>query len=437
MPWRDTRCWRSLRGHWPGDSRRCRPVARLDRGSSRGSLGARASDLGQDRHRGPGGLAREQGRDRNRRLEAAAEGAAPAHRIGPPCEPDRDRTPAGGAQDRLQIDRRDTSDVRCICGNTHSRRQARATLPGRLRDRARAQLAGAADAPWQRRRPQSDRRPPADEQDGGLARGHRLCLRRPCLDLGVSSSPATPSRLGGYLSLLPRVENAEAGRLAAADGSAGMAFSGRTKTTVSLVWKAARDNVRVAGYRLFRNGVSVATKATPGYTYKGLKCGTRYTFALVAYDAAGNTSIRAEATGSTSTAACTGGSPPPPPRPPPVAGATIQPGQSWQSAYNAAAANSSLNVAAGNHGEQRLSGNKKVTFVGANGAILRRARRQRLEHHAGQRRHRRQRGQGDDPGQRRRQQPYKNLEIRNNTDVQMVTNGGSSATYDHVSSTTR
>ena len=53
-----------------------------------------------------------------------------------------------------------------------------------------------------------------------------------------------------------------------------MAFSGRTKTTVSLVWKAAHDNVRVTGYRLFRNGVSVATKATPGYTYKGLKCGT-------------------------------------------------------------------------------------------------------------------------------------------------------------------
>ena len=148
----------------------------------------------------------------------------------------------------------------------------------------------------------------------------------------------------------------------------GMAFSRRTKTTVSLVWKAASDNVRVAGYRLFRNGVSVATKATPGYTYKGLKCGTKYTFALVAYDAAGNTSIRAEAMGSTSTAACTGGAPPP--SPPPVAGATIQPGQSWQSAYNAAAANSSLNVAAGNHGAQTLSGSKKVTFVGANGAVL-------------------------------------------------------------------
>ena len=212
-----------------------------------------------------------------------------------------------------------------------------------------------------------------------------------------------------------------------------MAFSARTKTTVSLVWKAARDNVRVAGYRLFRNGVSVATKATPGYTYKGLKCGTTYTFALVAYDAAGNTSLRAEATGSTSTAACTGGSPPPPPpTSPPVAGATIQPGQSWQSAYNAAAANSSLNVAAGNHGAQSLSGTKKVTFVGANGAVLREldlnASNITLDN-------------VDIDGNAAKvtildnggdHNLFKNLEIRDNTDVQMITNHGSSATYDNV-----
>ena len=211
-----------------------------------------------------------------------------------------------------------------------------------------------------------------------------------------------------------------------------MAFSGRTKTTVSLVWKAARDNVRVAGYRLYRNSVSVATKATPGYTYKGLKCGTKYTFALVAYDAAGNSSRRAEATGSTSTSACTGGSPPPPTSPPPVAGATIQPGQSWQRAYNAAAANSSLNVAAGNHGSQSLSGSKKVTFVGASGAVLHdldvnasnitldnididgNAAKVRILDNGGD------------------NNTYKNLEIRDNTDAQMVTNGGSFATYENV-----
>ena len=253
------------------------------------------------------------------------------------------------------------------------------------------------------------------------------------LDLGVSSSPAAPGRLGGYLSLLPRVKSTRQADSQAPTVPKGMAFSGRTKTTVSLVWKAARDNVRVAGYRLFRNGVRVATKATPGYTYKGLKCGTRYTFSLVAYDSAGNTSRRAEATGSTSTAACTGGSPPPPTSPPPVAGATIQPGQSWQSAYAAAAANSSLNVAAGNHGAQSLSGDKKVTFVGASGAIL---------HELNARASNITVDNVDIDGNAAKvtilnnsgdNNTYKNLEIRNNTDIQMITNAGSSATYENVS----
>ena len=253
----------------------------------------------------------------------------------------------------------------------------------------------------------------------------------PVLDLGVSSSRVVSATLGSYLRLLP-----PAGArfdLKPPTVPQGMAFSGRTKTTVSLVWKAARDNVRVVGYRLYRNGATVATRATPGYTYKGLRCGTRYTFALVAYDAAGNASNRAEATGSTSTLACAGGSPPsPPPTSPPVAGATIQPGRSWQSAYNAAAANSSLNVAAGDHGAQTLSGTKKITFVGANGAVLREldlnASNITLDN-------------VDIDGNAAKvtildnggtNNLFKNLEIRDNTDIQMITNHGAFATYENV-----
>ncbi|MDX6439850.1 MAG: hypothetical protein QOF45_2433, partial [Gaiellaceae bacterium] len=86
----------------------------------------------------------------------------------------------------------------------------------------------------------------------------------------------------------------------------GMAFGATTQTTVALAWNASTDNVGVAGYSLFRNGVSIATVATPGYTYTGLTCGTSYTFAIEAYDAAGNASDGAQATGTTSTAACSG-----------------------------------------------------------------------------------------------------------------------------------
>ena len=60
----------------------------------------------------------------------------------------------------------------------------------------------------------------------------------------------------------------------------------------------------MTGYRLYRDGVLVATTTDLSYTFGGLKCATRYTFALEAIDAAGTASNRAEATGSTSTGAC-------------------------------------------------------------------------------------------------------------------------------------
>ena len=94
-----------------------------------------------------------------------------------------------------------------------------------------------------------------------------------------------------------------------------MAFTTITETTVGLTWLPSTDNVGVAGYRLLRNGTSVATVPTPGYTFGGLAVRTSYTFALQAYDAAGNSSNVSEATGSTSTAPASGRLPPPPLRP--------------------------------------------------------------------------------------------------------------------------
>ena len=212
----------------------------------------------------------------------------------------------------------------------------------------------------------------------------------------------------------------------------GMGFGATTETTVTLGWNASTDNVGVAGYRVFRNGVSVATVPTPGYTYTGLTCGTSYELALEAYDAAGNASNRAEATGSASTTACGGGPPPSPPSPPPGGGATIQPGQSWQSAYNAAAANSTLNVAAGNHGSQTLSGSKQVTFLGANGAVLGELSANasnitldNVDIDGNSAKGTILRNSGDNNA-------YRNLEIREVTDVQMITNTGVLANYDNV-----
>jgi chitodextrinase len=83
------------------------------------------------------------------------------------------------------------------------------------------------------------------------------------------------------------------------------AFTGVSQTTIGLSWSAATDNIGVAGYSLYLNNVKVGTTTGTSYTYTGLACGTSYTVGLEAFDAAGNASNRAYATGTTATSACT------------------------------------------------------------------------------------------------------------------------------------
>jgi hypothetical protein len=157
-----------------------------------------------------------------------------------------------------------------------------------------------------------------------------------------------------------------------------MAFTTVAQTTVGLTWLASTDNVGVAGYRLLRDGASVATVPTPGYTFVGLTCGTTYTFTLQAYDAAGNSSNGAEATGSTTTAACSGGgSPPPPPpppgpTPPPAGTINVAPGGSLDQAYSQAQDGWVIQLSAGDYGIWRpAGGSKQVTIKGVTGTRFR------------------------------------------------------------------
>ena len=79
-----------------------------------------------------------------------------------------------------------------------------------------------------------------------------------------------------------------------------------TGTTITMTWGAASDNFGVAGYRAFLNGAMAGTTTALSYTYTGLQCGTTYTVALEAFDAVGNVSNRAFATGPATTAPCAG-----------------------------------------------------------------------------------------------------------------------------------
>lgn len=78
--------------------------------------------------------------------------------------------------------------------------------------------------------------------------------------------------------------------------------TGATETAVSVAWQPSSDNVGVAGYGVYRDGVAVGTASATTYSFAGLKCGTAYSLAVDAFDAAGNRS--AAATLSASTSAC-------------------------------------------------------------------------------------------------------------------------------------
>lgn len=83
----------------------------------------------------------------------------------------------------------------------------------------------------------------------------------------------------------------------ATDASAPSAPSGLTATAVSstqvnLAWNASTDNVGVAGYRVYRNGVQVGTTTVTSYANSGLAADTIYSYAVAAFDAAGNFSAQ-------------------------------------------------------------------------------------------------------------------------------------------------
>ena len=71
-----------------------------------------------------------------------------------------------------------------------------------------------------------------------------------------------------------------------------LAVGGVTSSSASLSWSASTDNVAVAGYRVYRNGVQVGTASGTTFTDTGLSASTQYTYKVAAYDAAGNVSAQ-------------------------------------------------------------------------------------------------------------------------------------------------
>ena len=60
-------------------------------------------------------------------------------------------------------------------------------------------------------------------------------------------------------------------------------------TRVEFAWNAATDNVAVSGYRIYKNNVLLAEISATSFLDDAVIANTSYTYSVVAYDAAGNT----------------------------------------------------------------------------------------------------------------------------------------------------
>ena len=79
--------------------------------------------------------------------------------------------------------------------------------------------------------------------------------------------------------------------------------TGATSSTISLAWGASTDDVRVAGYRVYRNGTYLTEVTSASFTDRGLNASTTYVYDVKAFDAHGNESASTAVTGTTTAAA--------------------------------------------------------------------------------------------------------------------------------------
>lgn len=86
----------------------------------------------------------------------------------------------------------------------------------------------------------------------------------------------------------------------------GLTASAVSSSQINLTWNAAADNVGVAGYHVYRDGVQVGTTSSTSYSSTGLLPSTSYSFTVAAYDGAGNLSAQSAPASGTTLSAITG-----------------------------------------------------------------------------------------------------------------------------------
>src|SRR5947208_877986 len=82
----------------------------------------------------------------------------------------------------------------------------------------------------------------------------------------------------------------------------GLRATAVSSSQINLSWAASSDNVGVSGYRVFRDGAQIATTSATSFTNQGLSPSTTYTYAVAAFDAAGNLSAQSSPASATTLA---------------------------------------------------------------------------------------------------------------------------------------
>jgi chitodextrinase len=139
---------------------------------------------------------------------------------------------------------------------------------------------------------------------GGISPSGALTLGSPAIAQGVNlTSLAIPELNSDRNGVLRSASSAwdmgatiyTAGDTTAPSVPLGLASSNVTSSGVKLDWSASTDNVAVTGYKVYRDGVLVASPTTNTYTDSGLVGGTTYSYKVSAQDAAGNSSAQSTA----------------------------------------------------------------------------------------------------------------------------------------------
>ena len=86
---------------------------------------------------------------------------------------------------------------------------------------------------------------------------------------------------------------------------ANLTAAGPGPTEVDLSWSASTDDVAVAGYRILRDGIQIATSTSASYADLTTQASTTYGYTVAAYDASGNVSAQSNVATVTTPAAPT------------------------------------------------------------------------------------------------------------------------------------